>query len=171
MARSPPLRSRYPRPMLRLGASKAKLASSLRVVTSTGVKRLASSTSEGAQNYDVVIIGGGPVGLALASALSEFQTERSIYLLSVYVDASESIRSTQTVALIEASDLSKVKGWSMPQSAFSNRVSSITNASYEVLSSPCYFTCIKFSYSNEPQNPKLGNMWTRAVLIPSQPCR
>lgn len=43
--------------------------------------------------------------------------------------ASEAARSTLKVALVEASDLGKVRHWTMPMDAFSNRVSSLTNAS------------------------------------------
>ncbi|KAI0731047.1 ubiquinone biosynthesis hydrox [Earliella scabrosa] len=69
------------------------------------------------QESDVVIVGGGPAGLALASALS----------------SEPSLRDTLKVSLVEAGDLSKVRDWTPPPGTFSNRVSSITNASQAFL--------------------------------------
>ncbi|KAI0709704.1 ubiquinone biosynthesis hydrox [Cerioporus squamosus] len=69
------------------------------------------------QETDIVIVGGGPAGLALASALSSHLT----------------IRNALKVSLVEASDLDKVRGWTPPLGTFSNRVSSITNASQAFL--------------------------------------
>ena len=43
------------------------------------------------------------------------------------------IRNTLKVSLVEASDLDKVRGWTPPPGTFSNRVSSITNASQAFL--------------------------------------
>ncbi|KAF8518928.1 ubiquinone biosynthesis hydrox [Hysterangium stoloniferum] len=65
------------------------------------------------ENVDVVIVGGGPVGLALACALSSFQ----------------SVRETLRIALVEGGDLSRVRNWSPESDQYSNRVVSITNAS------------------------------------------
>ncbi|KAI0664381.1 ubiquinone biosynthesis hydrox [Cubamyces menziesii] len=78
--------------------------------------RRAASTSA-PQETDVVIVGGGPAGLALASALS----------------SSALARSALKVVLVEAGDLSKVAGWVPPPGTYSNRVSSITNASRSFL--------------------------------------
>ncbi|KAG9307901.1 ubiquinone biosynthesis hydrox [Chiua virens] len=72
-----------------------------------------SFASESIQDKDVVIVGGGPVGLALASAIGS-------NLL---------VRESLNVALIDAEDLSKIRDWSLPHDTFSNRVSSITNSS------------------------------------------
>ncbi|KAH9849907.1 ubiquinone biosynthesis hydrox [Lenzites betulinus] len=69
------------------------------------------------QESDVVIVGGGPAGLALASALS----------------SKVSTRDALKVVLVEAGDLGKVSQWAPPADAFSNRVSSITNASQSFL--------------------------------------
>ncbi|KAI0630718.1 ubiquinone biosynthesis hydrox [Trametes polyzona] len=69
------------------------------------------------QESDVVIVGGGPAGLALAGALS----------------STSSIRNALRVVLVEASDLDKVASWVQPPGTFSNRVSSITNASQSFL--------------------------------------
>ncbi|KAF8631895.1 hypothetical protein AX15_002156 [Amanita polypyramis BW_CC] len=79
--------------------------------------RYSSTASNPAEEYDVVIVGGGPVGLAFASALS----------------ASSHVRQNFRVALVEAGDLAKVHGWAMPSNMFSNRVSSLTNASQSFL--------------------------------------
>ncbi|KAF8471500.1 ubiquinone biosynthesis hydrox [Gautieria morchelliformis] len=65
------------------------------------------------EEVDVAIVGGGPVGLALACALS----------------SSHNVRDSLRVALIERGDLSEIRSWSPDLHQFSNRVSSITNAS------------------------------------------
>ncbi|EKM50193.1 uncharacterized protein PHACADRAFT_178811 [Phanerochaete carnosa HHB-10118-sp] len=62
---------------------------------------------------DVVIVGGGPAGLALASALAR----------------SKSVHNNLSIALVEAGDLQKVRDWQQEPGTFSNRVSSITNSS------------------------------------------
>ncbi|KAJ7760477.1 ubiquinone biosynthesis hydrox [Mycena metata] len=69
------------------------------------------------EEWDVVIVGGGPAGLAFASALGSSQLVR------------ESLR----VALVEASDLSKVLDWSPATGTFSNRASSLTHKSQAFL--------------------------------------
>lgn len=61
----------------------------------------------------MVVVGGGPAGLALTSALASQQVTRD----------------NLKIALVEGSDLSKVMDWSLPPTQFSNRVSSLTNAS------------------------------------------
>ncbi|KII85885.1 hypothetical protein PLICRDRAFT_94062 [Plicaturopsis crispa FD-325 SS-3] len=70
------------------------------------------------EDSDVVIVGGGPAGLALASALG----------------SSKDVKTALRVTLVEAGDLSKIRQWAPQQGAFSNRVSSITNASRQFLS-------------------------------------
>jgi len=81
------------------------------------------------QNFDVVIVGGGPVGLALACALVSTQKTGS----PQNYDRKAALR----VALVDASDLSTVRNWSPGGSIFSNRVSSITNKSREFLQGAC----------------------------------
>ncbi|RUS19000.1 hypothetical protein BC937DRAFT_88084 [Endogone sp. FLAS-F59071] len=63
--------------------------------------------------YDIVIIGGGIAGTALACALAHSPISRK-----------------RRVALIEAQDLSSVKNWKPEEAEYSNRVSSLTPASY-----------------------------------------
>ena len=70
------------------------------------------------------------------------------------LDVSNLVRQNLRVALVEAGDLTKVQDWSMPSDMFSNRVSSLTNASQSFLngmvqlldllygSSMCYPTAI-----------------------------
>ncbi|KIJ20663.1 hypothetical protein PAXINDRAFT_174166 [Paxillus involutus ATCC 200175] len=65
------------------------------------------------KDKDVVIVGGGPAGLALASALA----------------SNKLVRESIKVALVEAGDLSRIRDWSLPADTYSNRVSSITNTS------------------------------------------
>lgn len=78
----------------------------------------------------MVIVGGGPVGLALASALGEsvLVLWGFMYLLEC-IGSNPLVRDSVKVALIDAGDLSKIRDWSLPVDTFSNRVSSITNTS------------------------------------------
>ncbi|KAF9453531.1 ubiquinone biosynthesis hydrox [Macrolepiota fuliginosa MF-IS2] len=82
--------------------------------------RSLSTTTEGAlthENCDVVVVGGGPVGLALAGALS----------------SSRVVGDNLRIALVEAGDLDKIRAWQLPSEKYSNRVSSLTNTSYAFL--------------------------------------
>ncbi|KAK7060902.1 putative ubiquinone biosynthesis monooxygenase [Paramarasmius palmivorus] len=65
-----------------------------------------TSSAGSAEEYDVVIVGGGPAGLALAGALGSKQA----------------LRESLKVALVEAGDLSKVRNWAMPSDGYSNRI-------------------------------------------------
>lgn len=49
-------------------------------------------------------------------------------LLKFLLGSSQRVQESLRVVLVEASDLTKVKQWSLPE-GYSNRVSSITNAS------------------------------------------
>ncbi|KAF5331473.1 hypothetical protein D9758_015502 [Tetrapyrgos nigripes] len=76
-------------------------------------------STSGQEQCDVVIVGGGPAGLALASALGSKQhTLGNI-----------------KIALVEAGDLSKVRKWTPEEGTFSNRVVSLTNESQAFLDS------------------------------------
>ncbi|KAF9350710.1 putative ubiquinone biosynthesis monooxygenase [Mortierella sp. AD094] len=82
-------------------------------MTSTRFHSTESSTSD---QYDVVIVGGGIAGSALACAL-----------------ATGKASSTQKIALIEAFDLSNHINWSPHPDQYSNRVSSLTPKSVAFL--------------------------------------
>ncbi|KAF9786394.1 ubiquinone biosynthesis hydrox [Thelephora terrestris] len=75
------------------------------------------STIHDAEDRDVVIVGGGPAGLALASALG----------------SSQAVRKSLKMTVVDAGDLSKIENWSMDGDEFSNRVSSLTNGSIQFL--------------------------------------
>ncbi|KAL4258622.1 Ubiquinone biosynthesis monooxygenase COQ6, mitochondrial [Pleurotus pulmonarius] len=74
------------------------------------------SSARVSDDCHIVIVGGGPAGLALASALG-----------------SSTVSDRLRVVLVEGGDLSKVHDWSMDSNAYSNRVSSLTNASHSFL--------------------------------------
>ncbi|KAF9434155.1 putative ubiquinone biosynthesis monooxygenase [Entomortierella beljakovae] len=78
--------------------------------------RFHSTESPAPDQYDVVIVGGGIAGSALACAL-----------------ASGKASSTQRIALIEAFDLSNHINWSPRPDQYSNRVSSLTPKSVAFL--------------------------------------
>ncbi|EPT03785.1 hypothetical protein FOMPIDRAFT_1142104 [Fomitopsis schrenkii] len=80
-------------------------------------RRRSLSSQAHLEESDIVIVGGGPAGLALASALGNSGTP------------AHNLR----VVLVEAGDLSKIRDWAPAQNSFSNRVSSITNASQAFL--------------------------------------
>ncbi|KAF5010383.1 hypothetical protein FDECE_3462 [Fusarium decemcellulare] len=78
------------------------------------VRRASTITNDNI--YDVVCVGGGPAGLSLLTALR-----------------ANPITAGLRVALVEAQDLSKVSSFSLPQTQFSNRCSSLTPASARYL--------------------------------------
>ncbi|PLW44260.1 hypothetical protein PCASD_03881 [Puccinia coronata f. sp. avenae] len=72
----------------------------------------AAAAPDGIQNYDLVVVGGGIVGLTLANAFASCSVLR---------------QAGYRVAVLEASDLASIRDWTLPADQWSNRVSSITN--------------------------------------------
>jgi len=66
----------------------------------------------GREDYDVVIVGGGVVGLTLANAFASCPAIR---------------HAACRIAVLDAADLAHISAWSLPPHQWSNRVSSITN--------------------------------------------
>ncbi|KAI0306144.1 hypothetical protein B0F90DRAFT_1624426 [Multifurca ochricompacta] len=83
----------------------------------TRLYHVTAAERAGQKECDIVIVGGGPAGLAFASALT----------------ANKALHGSVEVTLVEGGDLSKVHDWDMPPHAFSNRVVSLTNASLDFL--------------------------------------
>jgi len=75
----------------------------------------ASTLSKLENIYDVVIVGGGISGSALACALA----------------SSKITKSQKHIALIELNNISNIKEWKPKQGEFSNRVSSLTPRSVQ----------------------------------------
>jgi hypothetical protein len=89
---------------------------------------------QGKEDCDIVIAGGGPAGLALASALGAYVlnilTRLSVLIFSA---SSDILRSSLKITLVEGGNLGKLYGWDMLPDAFSNRVVSLTNSSLDFL--------------------------------------
>merc|ERR1712225_10692 len=77
-----------------------------------------SSSLAEAEDHDIVIVGGGLVGLALANALATSKTIQS---------------AKCKISLLEGSDLDKIANWQLPKGKWSNRISSITEDSQAFL--------------------------------------
>jgi ubiquinone biosynthesis monooxygenase Coq6 len=97
---------------------------------------LRSFSSEHARDNDIVIVGGGPAGLALAAALGTSHFCPCLTLIRALCAASNpTAKNSLKITLVEGGDLSKIQDWGMPPNAYSNRVSSITDTSQHFLNS------------------------------------
>ena len=96
------------------------------------------TNTPGHEDCDVVVVGGGPAGLALASALGAYplgypkhpKRLTRLYTLSA---SKKTLRGSVKVTLVEGGDLSKIYNWDLPPDAFSNRVVSLTNSTLDFL--------------------------------------
>jgi hypothetical protein len=87
--------------------------------------------------------------------------------------ASTLVRQNIRVALVEAGDLTKVQDWSMPSDMFSNRVSSLTNASQSFLNGMIQSVDLlaRFLIMLVQQPSALGILLRRRGRAPSSRCR
>lgn len=76
---------------------------------STSLAPFTSESSE-VEQHDVVVVGGGPAGLALTAALSQ----------------SDALAQTHSITLVEGGSLDQTREWAPRENEYSNRVSSIT---------------------------------------------
>lgn len=88
----------------------------LRPVAQRLARHYSSDAAQGADVYDLVIIGGGPAGLTLATALKNSPVTRNLKTI-----------------LVEGSDISPIKKWEPDMEYFENRVSSLTPRSVRFL--------------------------------------
>lgn len=110
-------------------------------------RTLATLSSIKLEQHDIICVGGGPIGLTLATALA----------------ANSTISQAHKITLIEGSDLDKVSNWSLSPDSYSNRVSSITADNQAFLtsqSSSHHFNVIIMTY-NDPRDRSMATNPTR----------
>jgi ubiquinone biosynthesis monooxygenase Coq6 len=95
-------------------------------------RKFASTSRTTPEIYDLATVGGGPVGLALLAALSQYGSVllRATVLMNI---ESSAVTSHLKVALIEAQDLTRARDWNLPPDEYSNRASSLTPSSISFL--------------------------------------
>lgn len=94
------------------------------------------------EEHDIVVLGGGPAGLALAAALGTPECKAlvrpgstgKLTLTLCTAASSQPISSTHKITLLEASSLDNIASWAPPPEQYSNRVSSITTENVAFLS-------------------------------------
>ncbi|EGG12586.1 uncharacterized protein MELLADRAFT_32404 [Melampsora larici-populina 98AG31] len=102
------------------------------------------------KDYDIVIVGGGPVGLALANALATCKTIKS---------------SGTQISVLDSANLDQLSQWTLPNGEWSNRVSSLTNENMRFLKSIGVWQHIDLSRTNPLERMEVWDGLSDARII------
>ncbi|KAG0146761.1 hypothetical protein CROQUDRAFT_656925 [Cronartium quercuum f. sp. fusiforme G11] len=135
----------------RLIRSTRPLALSLAPRSRTYASFNSTPTPSGAPvDYDIVIVGGGPVGLALANAFAACKTV---------------LASDTRISVLDAAPLDQLAHWNLPSGEWSNRVSSVTNENISFLQNIGVWQHIDTSRTNALERMEVWDGLSDARII------
>ncbi|KAH9812500.1 hypothetical protein DFH28DRAFT_978697 [Melampsora americana] len=102
------------------------------------------------KDYDIIIVGGGPVGLALANAFASCKTIKS---------------SGIQISVLDSTNLDQIKNWNLPNGEWSNRVSSVTNENITFLKNIGVWPYIDLSRTNPLERMEVWDGLSDARII------